>query len=478
MRRVGLVEACDDPRLFNVELWPRQREILCAVEQGDHRLFVLALGRRSGKTLLCAIVLLWMLLLRDDLAQFMRPGEKRYGVGIAVGLRQARLLTSAARSIVEASLLLAPMLASATEDELRFTNDTVLASFPNSSRAGRGWPICVFVMDEAAHFVDGDGFQTADRVFNALAPSTAQFGSEARILVSSTPFGGDGFFAELHQRAAAGELDDARAFRYPTAEVNPTISPAFLAREQQRDPESFRSEYGSEFVGSGLAYLDPERIADAVADRDELPPSTLDWLTDPVAGLDPSFSSDPAGLAIVAREKANPDRLVLMKACAFLPRRSQSFEERRAIEDETMAQIIRELKRYRVEEVFTDQFAAASVVDRLARAGIKATSIAMSAASKTAAYAELRVKLYSGELELYENDDLLAELRRLRSRFTAGSASVVNPRVGGSHGDRAQALAMAVYGRGEVYAQPVAIQTVNNNAWGSGRSLFGSPFGG
>jgi hypothetical protein len=36
------------------------------------------------------------------------------------------------------------------------------------------------------------------------------------------------------------------------------------------------------------------------------------------------------------------------------------------------------------------------------------------------------------------------ELRRLRTRYLAGHAAVVNPRVGGSHGDMAQALALAV----------------------------------
>ena len=38
---------------------------------------------------------------------------------------------------------------------------------------------------------------------------------------------------------------------------------------------------------------------------------------------------------------------------------------------------------------------------------------------------------------------LIAEMRRLRTKFSAGSAAVVVPRVAGSHGDRCQALAMA-----------------------------------
>jgi hypothetical protein len=50
-----------------------------------------------------------------------------------------------------------------------------------------------------------------------------------------------------------------------------------------------------------------------------------------------------------------------------------------------------------------------------------------------------------GSLELYGEPTLLAELRRLRTKYRAGHAAVVNPRVGGSHGDLAQALALAVW---------------------------------
>ena len=41
--------------------------------------------------------------------------------------------------------------------------------------------------------------------------------------------------------------------------------------------------------------------------------------------------------------------------------------------------------------------------------------------------------------------ELVGELRRLRAQHTAGRSSVVSPRVGGNHGDRAQALALAVW---------------------------------
>jgi Terminase large subunit, T4likevirus-type, N-terminal len=220
----GLVAACNNPQAFNFALWPKQRELLEAVEKGP-RTHVLALGRRSGKTTMAALVGLWDRLRRPELDKMVRPGERRYSVAVATNLRQARLFVRAAASIVEPSPLLGRMVESVTDDEISFTNGTALGAFPCTSRGIRGWAISSLLMDEAAHFRDDtEGPAVAERVFNALVPATAQFGERARILVASTPYGRDGLFAELHARASNGELSDAQAHHATTHEVNPTVS--------------------------------------------------------------------------------------------------------------------------------------------------------------------------------------------------------------------------------------------------------------
>jgi phage terminase large subunit-like protein len=444
--RAGLLEAADSRRLLGFTLWQRQRALLGAVEAGP-RIHVWALGRRSGKTTLAALVCLWDALLRPELDAMVRPGETRYAVGVATNIAQARLLIAAARSIVEQSPGLAPLVAAATEDELRFELPsgarTAVRAFPCSSRGGRGWPISTLVMDEAAHFIsETDGYQTADRVFEALVPATAQFGPAARVILCSTPYGTEGLFAGLYGKADSGELADARAHHASSAEVNPTIDAEFLASEEARDPDAYRQEYLAEFTGSGDAYLDFDRFE--LAPREELPPHAgSKW----VAGLDPAFSSDPFGVAIVGRAWENPKRLTVAAVRAWRPprRKAASFEEKAAIQEEVMAGISDFLADYNVRTATTDQYAARPVLDRLGRDGIHARQLAMSATTKTAIFAELRARLYSGELEVYDQPDLVAELRRLRTKFSAGQAAVINPRVGGSHGDMAQALAMAVY---------------------------------
>ena len=442
---VGLVEAARDPRLLgaSLTLWAIQERLLELAER--YRLSVWCLGRRSSKSTTSALVALWCCLLRPELLERLRPGERGYAIVVSTNHRQSRLVLQAALSIVRCSPVLAELLVSETEDELVFRvgdREVALAAFPCTSRGGRGWPVFCLVLDEAAHFLsESDGFQTADRVWEALAPSTAQFGHLSRVIICSTPYGSDGFFADMFERAASGQLPDAVAVQASTSESNPTISNDFLEAERARDPESFLGEYGAQFLGSGNAYLDLARIEECVVDRPELTPaSARGW----IAGLDPAFSSDPFGLALVGRDLEGSGRLTLGLVRSWKPHRSEgTFEQRRAREDEVLTEVAALCRNYKA-RVVTDQYAAPAIVDRLTQAGLSVSTLPMTAGSKTQAYSELRARLYTGGLELYQHDGLIAELRRLRSRYTAGAASVVNPRVGGSHGDMAQALAISV----------------------------------
>ncbi len=68
----------------------------------------------------------------------------------------------------------------------------------------------------------------------------------------------------------------------------------------------------------------------------------------------------------------------------------------------------------------------------------------MTLPSKTAIYTALKAKLYAGDLELRDHPDLIAELERIEVAYSAGMQSIRIPRLGGSHGDLAQACALAV----------------------------------
>jgi hypothetical protein len=432
---VGLLEACDREDLFAVELTPRQRTLLERVEAGD-LLHVWALGRRSGKTLLGALVALWCSLLRPELDRHVRRRERRYSVAVATNLRQARIFVEQARSIVEASPLLAALVKSSTDDSIEFGNRTVVAAFPCTSRGGRGWPIACLLLDEAAHMLDTDGNQAAEPVYRSLVPSVAQFGEAARVVVASSPFGLDGFFADLFAQASEGELPGAVAAQASTLEMRPGFATQALEIERRRDPDGFRAEYGAEFVAAGGAFLDAGRIEDATAKRGELRPGEAD---DPVAAIDLGFVHDATALTIVGRDAADRDRLRLALARAWRP------EGAPLAFGPTLDEIADLCLEHGVRRVYTDQHHAAAAVERLAARGVHATVVNTTPASKSAMFADLKARLATGTLELYRQPDLLAELRRIETVTTPGAATVRIRRLGSSHGDLATSLALAVH---------------------------------
>jgi hypothetical protein len=432
--RAGLVEACASDKLLAFPLHPRQRKMLSAVE-GPSWLHVWCCGRRGGKSTLAALTALHNVTLSPHLDEMVRPGEVRHAVVVATRLDQAQLVIRIATSIIERSPGLASLVESASEEEIRFRLPsgarTALSAFPCSSRGGRGWPVSMLLLDEAAHFIFTDGGpQTAKRVFDSLLPSVSQFGEQGRVIVASTPFGEGDFFHDLYTRASSGELPSATAQRATTQQLNPSISDEWLEQQRLLDEEMFAAEYLAHFQAPGDAFLDLSRFAPA--DRGSLAPEQgTGW----IGGLDPAFKRDPFGIAILGRHPHDRERLLLGHVEGV-----PSTGEFGATVDRVAAV----LRGYGVRRVVTDQHCDTPLKERLEEAGFSVKVQHVGAADKTAMYAGLRTHLYQGRLEIPDDPDLLGELRRLRTKTTPQQAQVLNPRVAGSHGDQVSALALAV----------------------------------
>jgi Terminase large subunit, T4likevirus-type, N-terminal len=428
-------------KLFGVEPYPRQAQILEQIDSGTYREVVLALGRRSGKNLLGAIVALHDALFRD-LRRYLRTNEKRYIVAVAANREQAGLTLDYVRQLLEGSPLREALLEE-TADELTLRQPGTgalvgIKTMPCSARAGRGLAISTLLLDECAHWIsDSDGFQTAERVHAALAPSTAQFGPDGRLLYLSTPWGRAGLFYTLFERAGSGAHADMLAITAPSWEMNPKLGEDFFERERAKDPELFRGEYGAEFLASGAQFLPHERIEAAIDDeRFELPATELRGA---VAGIDAAWASDPFALAIVGREETDPRMLRVAAVRSWRPPKGDELSI--GVLDEIAALC----RSYNVGQVVCDQYCSAPVRQLLGQRGISAREHTMTAPSKTGIFSTLKAKLLAGELELYREKQLLEELARVEAVYGGGSASIRLPRVAGSHCDMAQALAQAVH---------------------------------
>jgi len=85
---ISISQFASDPNLLNLELWPKQRQILEEFWQGITRTF--ALGRRSGKTLMSSVVACYVAL-ADEYKRHLRPGERFFIVSVANTIDQAKI---------------------------------------------------------------------------------------------------------------------------------------------------------------------------------------------------------------------------------------------------------------------------------------------------------------------------------------------------------------------------------------------------
>jgi hypothetical protein len=440
---VPLLAACDDRQLLNFAPHPKQRELLETIERSQTT--IACCGRRFGKTLAVAAAALQNLLLVPELDELVGRGENRFAVSVANNREQARLFVDHARSLVLGSPVLKRELVDATADRLVFRGNRILAAFPCTAKGARGWPISFLCLDEFAHHFDlaEGGPAVASRIWAAMTPSVAQFGDLGKVAAISTPLGDEGLFAELWQKAKNGEIPRSGAFHAPTS-ANPQVDADYLhAQEVALGADDFRREFGAEFIAGGASFIDVDRVREVMADRRELlPHGGHGWL----AALDPSFSSDPTGLAIVGRDPSDRSRLVLGLAQRWLPpkRRRKTRAETERVMDEVLDGVAEIVSRYGA-RVVSDQHLPGTVVDELRKRGVHASISTWTATSKTQAFQALRSRIYTQRIELYEDKQLLAELGRLRTNFRGGSAVVETPRVGDSHCDLATALAAAVW---------------------------------
>lgn len=440
-RRVNLLAACDSPDLFGVKLFPAQRELLAEFEECGNAVW--ALGRQGGKSLMASIVCLHNALFRPDLDALMRRRRIRWAMAVATNLDQAMNLIDSARAIVSESPLLKALVVKDTSDTLTFDLGdgyrSGIRAWPCSSRGVRGFTSSCIVMDEAAHFVDSqDGYQAAEKVYAALRPTTIIFKERAQVLVISSPNGMTGFFADRFQRARDSAGWDAR--QLATSQVRPDLDAAYLEELRAEMPETFDAEYMAMFESGGDVFFDLSRFEPLAGELPATPGEGEAW----IAGLDPAFSSDAFGVALVGRREGG---FVLGPVEAIAPERPKgrrwSFEEKRAAEDRMIARVAKRCSTYAA-AAWLDQHQSAAIEQRLREAGVSARTVGMTADVKYAAFRELRDRLYDGTLRVPNDERLLQELAAVR--FKHGSPpKIVLPRSSRGHCDAVQALAVAVY---------------------------------
>ena len=447
-------------------------------------------GRRGGKSAnMAAIGVYEAVVLGAEHMRALAPGQRGYVLIVSRTQRQACEVYRYARATVErnpelAALLETPPLESQTGGELRFTNGVTLSVFPASKGSVRGFTILCAIADEWAWL--GTDEQSANQdteilsaiKYGMIAPKGAP---RRRLMVISSPGAKAGVVFETWARHYGDPKAPVLVAHGPTWTWNPTVDRAALDEERVRDPKAFTREVLAEFVDAVSAWIDASAVTAAAtfadAPRKATPLLAGDFRYS--AAVDLAFKRDNSVLAIghyeLPKSVREREAVRLGRLDGWRPTRSRSDEwmweaEERAEADRRAkksphvfvvdgvwawkperdapldaAKVVREMasccQEYGVTQVTADQFAIVPLQEMFKRHGITLMEMTATSFSKFSAFSSLREAIYTKEISLPLDEDLLRELRELQERISGSSVQIAAPHRESAHDDRACAVA-------------------------------------
>lgn len=410
---------------LGVQLHPGQAEVLAEYFESERPNWLLLAGRRSGKSLLSDIIACYDACV-PDYSGILRAEEERYIIIVSVRQENAMLHIRNINKLLRHSKSLRKLITAVKQDRIELSNGVTILSLPASARAGRGFTASTVIFDELAHFQDAGGNSSADSVFDAYNPVVATFGDNGRLIITTTPMSRQGIVYDLFDRSTSGELDDFHITKRPTRELNPKVSEKTINRAMLRDAESASVEYFAEFSDPTANYLNSEAIEAAII------PGGLP-ATKAAPGVQYYMSIDPATMhdryAFVIAHRAG-EQITLDYSQIIRP----------PVNPEAAEDLLRELiRRFRPVKIMCD---TASTVQRLKPQILEMEYTPFSRPFKLKIYGALKETLNLGCLQLYNDPDLIDELKALQIRNGVDIAAPRSGRV--THDDLADCLALVV----------------------------------
>ncbi len=462
----------------------------------ERRELVLSIGRRSGKTFICACVMayeVYKLILKDN-------PQSYYGIpktnviqliSVATDKDQAGLLYNEASGHFSNCAFYKPYTANNTmsyakfqspEDIRRFgrysddptAKATIKVSFKSCVAKGlRGAGNIVIILDELAHFNDV-GQSDALTIYRAVKPSLAAFSPkdprnrrrvigrvEGRILSISSPLGKQGFFYRKFRQGFAGGLESQNmlCIQAPTWEVNPTVEATFLAEEYATDPDSFFTEFGADFTDRTKGWLEPKALFRCV-DSKHRPANKGAPRAPHFMGLDISAGLRDGDYCAVAIGHIDPQGRIVLDYIERIRAGEGDYKglDRLSFDDIT-AWLYALSRRFYIDKGLFDQWAGIPFETALHKRGLtQCESVFFTKQLTSQVFANFKSLMYEGKIVLFDHNqdtdigtgelhtDYIAELLELQAEMHSKYIITVEaPNQPGKHDDYSDALVRMVW---------------------------------
>jgi hypothetical protein len=445
--------------LFGLPLEPGDLEIfqqctgLTAPNPQGYLESSLICGRRSGKSLILALIACYLACFRDYRHLLVKE-ERATIVVLAADRRQAQSIFRYVKGFLSVPLL-AGLIERETSEVVELTNMVTIAVETASHKTIRGRTVAASLNDETCFWQTDDGSASPDvEIFAALRPAMATIPG-AMLFKASSPYAKRGVMYGDYQRYYAQE-GSILVWKAPTWIMNASVPQSVFDEAYLRDPASAAAEFGAEWRTDITGWLDIATIQAAV-DNDVTvrPPSILEdyvGFCDPSGGVKDSFT---LGIAHAEGDFAFLDCLVEVRA-PFNP-------------GDAVAQISGVLKQYGLNSVTGDRYASGFTIDAFAGHGI---SYKHSERDRSQIYMEALPMFSAGRIRLIDNQRIVSQFAGLeRKSAPGGKAKVDHPR--GSSDDAANAAAGALTLAGSKSTEPTLLfGSVEQPSYGSRQIFF------
>lgn len=385
----------------------------------------LLLGRRSGKTVVSALVAVFLATLRDYTG-ILAPGEQGVVMCIAPDRRQGRVLLRYIMGMLDRVPALACLVVRRTQDAVHLSNGIVIEVHTASYRALRGYTVIAGIVDEVCFLRDETSANPDVEILNALRPAMSTVPG-ALLLCISSPYSRRGAAWEAWRAHWGHDGDPVLVVNADTRTMNPTVPEATIRAAYEADEVVAAAEYGAEFRRDIDAFVSREAVeACVVAERRELAPVRGMRY---VAFTDMSGAGADSFTLAVAHREGEDAVLDLVR------------EVRPPLSPEAViADFAATLADYGVATVTGDRYAGEFPREHFRKRGI---TYALADRPKSDLYRDVLPAINSGRVQLLDNARLVAQWCGLERRTARSGKDSIDhgPR---GHDDVANAVAGAL----------------------------------
>jgi len=357
-------------------------------------------------------------------------------------------------------------------DDPKMARTTIRASFRSCVAKGlRGPGNIVIILDELAHFTDGNQQSSAKAVYDAVTPSRSAFSPkdpndpripigdvEGRIISISSPLGRQGQFYTLFQIGMKGGVAsrDMLCIQAPAWEVNPTIPASEFEKHYLKDPSVFFTEYGGEFTDRTRGWIEQEDDLLVCVDVDLRPMVVAPARRPHFAGIDVGLVGDGSSIAI---GHLNSDKKIILDYIDWIKAGVGPYAGVDRLEFDDVVMWIYDISRrfYLAKGIF-DRWAGIPFEQALAKKGLsQLQSVFFTQNLLSDLFRNFKDMMWNKQLVLFdyppppegsesEHCGYIQELLELQAEYKTKYITLVEaPNVDGKHDDRSDALVRMVW---------------------------------